>query len=210
MRLNRYITELSMKKKPKIKIWDKPGYWHADIELDMEDVYQASQLMFKFDCHLDAIATYMAGLFPILKKAKEDFHTEIAEMGGDSLAQQTSVGTTDLPAPALWTITFEDVGARMEMVEKPKGVALNLFAALENVMEKFIRAKKPLVFDFSAETSVDVADTSRMKLYDLLARKIRKKAGYDVKVGRGIAKFYLFTKKGLKDDWWKEQHYIGV
>lgn len=203
MRLNQYITELSMMKKPKIKYIDRPTYFHADIELDMEDVYQQSMLMFRFDCNLDALMSYMMSAFPVLLKAKEDFHAEIAEMGGDHFD-----AGGDLPAPALWTITFEDVGGRMEMVEKPKGVALNLFAALETVMEKFIKAKKPLVFEFSAE-DVGGADTSRMRLYDLLARKISKKAGYDVKVKRGIAKFYLFTKKGLKPDWWKYQHYVS-
>ena len=210
MRLNRYITELSMVKKPKIKIRDNPAYWHADIELDMPssildtaDIHP-HDLIFSFDCNLDAIMSYMMSAFSILKKAKEDFHAEIAEMGGDHFD-----AGGELPAPALWTITFEDVNAKMEIEEKPKGVALNLFAALENVMEKFIKAKKPLVFEFSAE-DVGGSDTSRMKLYDLLARRISKKAGYDVKVKRGIAKFYLFTKKGLKHDWWKEQHYIGA
>jgi hypothetical protein len=205
-----------MVKKPKIKYIDRPTYFHADIELDMPSSisqmgYQVGiqthpdDLIFKFDCNLDALMSYMMSAFPILKKAHEDFHAEIAEMHGFGLS--FGAATDTLPAPALWTITFEDVGGKMEMEEKPRGVALNLFAALGNVMEKFIKAKKPLVFEFSAE-DVGGADTSRMKLYDLLARKISKKAGYDVKVKRGIAKFYLFTKKGLKHDWWREQHYI--
>lgn len=197
MRLNRYITELSMAKKPKIKILNKPTLYHADIELDMEDVYQQSKLLFYFDATLDTVPSYMRGHFPVLMKSYNDYFTAIEEMHGNP---------NDLPAPAIWTITFEDSAAHMEIEEKPRGVALNLFAAIEKVMRDFVKAKKPLVFSFSSEEF----EESRVKLYNLLAKRISKKGGYDVEVQKGLAQFYLFTKKGLKDNWWMEQHYIGI
>ena len=80
MRLNQYITELSMMKKPKIKYIDRPTYFHADIELDMEDVYQQSMLMFRFDCNLDALMSYMMSAFPVLLKAKEDLRQVITKI----------------------------------------------------------------------------------------------------------------------------------
>jgi hypothetical protein len=212
LRLRQYITELSVAKKPKIKYYNKPTLFHADIKLDMpSSIFSKTEirygrqksnskihpddLMFNFDADLESLNSVLRADFPILQKATSDYHNELEAM----------YGKMEWDAPAVWDITFEDITGKMDKVDKGKDIALNLFAALEQVFKEFIKMKKPLIFHWMA----DADEKSRVRLYDLLTRKIAKN-GYDTQSSaRGSYKFYLFIRKGIDDDWWHEQHYIG-
>ncbi len=199
MRLSKYITELSVAKKPKIKYIVKPDLFHADIKLDI-DYYMApapSEYSYYFDAQLDTFNSVQRLEFEILNVAYNDYMTELENRPPDH--------RFNIDAPAIWNITFEDTAARMDQVPKGKQVALNLFAALEMVFKEFINRKDPLVFQFDA----DIAEPSRVKLYNTLAKRIQKN-GFDLDIGHANkTKLYLFMKKGLDRDWWKDQHYIG-
>ena len=80
----------------------------------------------------------------------------------------------------IWEVAFEDEEARRYTITKRKGAALELFAALEKVFKQFIEKTLPNKFRFTA----DIEEKSRVKLYDLLAKKIEK-------MGMG----YKYTKK---------------
>jgi hypothetical protein len=80
----------------------------------------------------------------------------------------------------IWEVVFEDEEERRYKVEKPQGTSLELFATLEKVFKDFLEKALPDKFRFTA----DIDERSRVKLYDLLAKKIQK-------AGLG----YKFTKK---------------
>ena len=62
----------------------------------------------------------------------------------------------------------------IEITPKAKGVALKLFAAIEEFMKTFVKKYKPIAIKFSG----DADEPSRIKLYNLLAKKMVKLAPY--------------------------------
>ena len=70
----------------------------------------------------------------------------------------------------IWEVVFEDEKERRYRVEKPKGTSIELFAALEKTFKEFLSTALPDKFRFSA----DIDERSRVKLYDLLAKKVEK------------------------------------
>lgn len=90
---------------------------------------------------------------------------EVVDMIGDSnLPEKISA---EEPYKSL-TLFFEDSELNTKTAPKEKGVALKLFAALEEVITKQIKVKKPDVVWFSGYGA------SKVKLYHLLAKKIAK------------------------------------
>lgn len=89
-----------------------------------------------------------------------------------------------------WEIVFLDKNNNAKMAPKSKGTALQLFAALPKVVEMFIKAKQPTTFYFTA----DPFETSRVKLYTRLAKRIAKH-GYSLSrpTLNGV-KVFLFDK----------------
>jgi hypothetical protein len=169
----------------------------AEIILDI-DWYIApspSEYTYEFYGELEVMNSIQRAEFPMLAYAHKAYHDALEDPNESDL----------ISAPAIWYVQFFDSAGRDELVSKDKRVGLNLFAALEVVFKEFIKTYDPLVFTFDAK----IADKSRVKLYDLLARKIGKH-GYDVQHKDRKFRLYLFTKKGIDDDWWKEQHYEGV
>jgi hypothetical protein len=78
-----------------------------------------------------------------------------------------------------WEILFQDEKKSMVAKDNPKGskVALELFAAIQQVVTEFIKKEKPEVIKFSSNK----IDKSKIKLYKLLAMRISKKHGYVIK-----------------------------
>jgi hypothetical protein len=70
----------------------------------------------------------------------------------------------------LWEIAFEDENEARHKDEKRQGASIELFAAIEKVFKKFIDTALPNEFHFSS----DLEEKSRVKLYDLLSKKIVK------------------------------------
>ena len=96
-----------------------------------------------------------------------------------------------------WEIVFEDEQERRYRVEKPKGTSIELFAALEKCFNDFISKALPDKFRFVA----DIDERSRVKLYDLLAKKIQKAGmGYKYKKKKSVASvIYNFYHWSVKE-----------
>ena len=69
-----------------------------------------------------------------------------------------------------WEVGFVDDKGSVKISPKDKGVALQLFSAMPKAVEMFIKAKKPSTFYFTS----DVTETSRVRLYKHLAKKVAK------------------------------------
>lgn len=96
----------------------------------------------------------------------------------------------------IWEVTFEDENEYREKAPKRKGAAVELFAALEKVFKQFLEKALPDRFRFLA----DIDEKSRIKLYDLLAKKISK-LGFDYKKKQSTASMvYYFKHKSLKHE----------
>jgi hypothetical protein len=93
-----------------------------------------------------------------------------------------------------WEVGFVDEKGSVKISPKNRGVALELFSALPKAVEMFIKAKKPSTFYFTS----DKTETSRVKLYKLLAKKIAKH-GYILKKEDGLTLggeiVFLFDKE---------------
>ena len=92
-----------------------------------------------------------------------------------------------------WEVYFEDDMGKTELAPKEKGTSLQLFAALEQYFKDFIKKKKPDMIEFSS----DKGESSRMKLYNLLSKKIQK-GGYTNKYQKTPQLFSLIKKDILK------------
>jgi hypothetical protein len=100
----------------------------------------------------------------------------------------------------MWEIVFEDEEKRTYQIGKRKGAALELFAALENVLKNFILKTLPNKFRFTA----DVEEKSRVKLYDLIAKKIEKTQGFKyTREKKPMAVAYTFKH-------WSVQEKVGA
>jgi hypothetical protein len=73
----------------------------------------------------------------------------------------------------VWVVSFEDSRGSLRQTKKDKNTAIQLFSALQEVFSNFIKKKKPEMFLYSARSN----ELSKVKLYDLIAKKISKK-GY--------------------------------
>ena len=83
----------------------------------------------------------------------------------------------------LWEVSFEDEEKRKYQVQKPEGTVLELFAALQKVLITFLSKTNPSNFRFTA----DVDEKSRVKLYDIIAKKLKKKGWKYSKKSTSIA-----------------------
>lgn len=70
----------------------------------------------------------------------------------------------------IWEIYFQDEEGNYDVSKKESGISLQLFSALETIIKKFIREMKPEAFYFTGYMS----ETSRIKLYKFLAKKINR------------------------------------
>lgn len=77
-----------------------------------------------------------------------------------------------------WYIEFVDKKGMTTMSPKNKGVALELFAALEEIIKKFLDKEKPEVVTFFG------MGASKVKLYDLAVKKMANYGGYKYGVER--------------------------
>jgi hypothetical protein len=85
-----------------------------------------------------------------------------------------------------WAIYFSDEEGRMITISREKGVAIELFAAIEKIFRKFIQDKKPEAIKFSGSSE------SKFKLYTLLAKKITK--GIKGEYFEEYGSFYFWKK----------------
>ena len=98
----------------------------------------------------------------------------------------------------IWNIQFSDENDNLDKAPKRKGASIELFAALEKVMMQFIEKTLPDKMEFRA----DLDEKSRVKLYDLLAKKIKKKYGFNYKrVTTSISVLYQFMHKSVQGGW---------
>lgn len=74
-----------------------------------------------------------------------------------------------------WEIVFVDEEGD-EVNPKERGIALKLFAAIIQMVEKLIKSKKPDSVFFTAKSN----EPTKIKLYELLARKMVKLGGFKV------------------------------
>jgi len=77
----------------------------------------------------------------------------------------------------VWEVAFEDENEVRHKEGKRKGAAIEVFAAIEKTFKTFIDMALPNEFHFSA----DLEEKSRVKLYDILSKKILK-MGYGYKM----------------------------
>lgn len=76
----------------------------------------------------------------------------------------------DIITKGQWYIYFEDEKGTMSKAPKERGVALQLFAALQEVLKNFIKTKKPMRFEFKGMPG----EASREKLYNTIALRMPK------------------------------------
>lgn len=106
----------------------------------------------------------------------------------------------------LWEVIFEDSEKRAYQVGKRKGASLELFAALERVFKNFILKTLPNKFRFTADTE----EKSRVKLYDLLAKKIEKTQGYKYERKKStLAVMYTFKHWSVQEKVGRFKQYIN-
>lgn len=79
----------------------------------------------------------------------------------------------------IWNIDFVDEKGEIEISPKGKGVSLQLFAAIEKYMKDFYKKHDPQGIEFSGNAK----ETSRIKLYTHLAKKIEKSGYKYFKIG---------------------------
>jgi hypothetical protein len=96
------------------------------------------------------------------------------------------------PMGYIWWVQFADQELRTETTPKTSKIALNLFAALEEIMVKFVQKYKPLQILFVG------IGKSKSKLYTTISKKIMKRGGYKliqtVESG-GANVYYLYKEK---------------
>jgi hypothetical protein len=101
---------------------------------------------------------------------------------------------------ASWGVEFMSVesGSKSGTDVLGTGSAFRIFATVAAILKDFIKTVKPEVFHFSAEES------SRRKLYDKFAKRIKKMAGYDYTKFEGgkassvtFGTLYVCSKKKL-------------
>ena len=114
-----------------------------------------------------------------------------------SLANTDKYGKDSFMFLEKWDIYFSDAktGAIEKLESEPQKpkTALKLFAAIEAIMKSFIKNKRPEAMSFSG------LGKSKVKLYDMLAKKIIKGGyvGYSVNAKYRPAKDYEFIRKDL-------------
>jgi len=85
------------------------------------------------------------------------------------------------------SITFEDDRGNTLISKKDKGVAIQLFAAIESIVSEFVKSEKPILINFSGNSK----EKSKLKLYSLLAKKIAK-SGYTLQTkDNHVIKYYF-------------------
>ena len=97
----------------------------------------------------------------------------------------------------IWEVAFEDEQEVRAKETKRQGAAIELFAALEKVFKTFIDKALPNEFHFSA----DLEEKSRVKLYDILTKKILKTGyGYELyeRKKSSVAIIYKFRHRSYK------------
>jgi hypothetical protein len=72
-----------------------------------------------------------------------------------------------------WRIEFADSKGMTMTSAKEKGVGLQVFAALEQIVKKFLKEKKPEAVEFAG------VGASKLKLYDLAVKRIAKVGGFE-------------------------------
>jgi hypothetical protein len=90
-----------------------------------------------------------------------------------------------------WAVSFtEGPDANIGITGISQGKAKKVFSAVATSFDKFIKTKKPKSFIFSAE------ETSRIKLYNRLAKMITKKYGYKFRTEDDFGNNeYIFIKE---------------
>lgn len=98
----------------------------------------------------------------------------------------------------IWEIDFVDENNKADISPKRKGASLELFAALEKVLDEFMNKALPNKLEFRAT----IDEKSRVKLYDRLAKKLASKYGfkYNRKV-TSISVLYQFIHKSVQGNW---------
>ena len=146
---------------------------YLDVEFNTSDRYQVNIILPDQESQYE----YNANKF-----AKKNFTSHVRK-----ILNKNGIETDD--KFEYWNISFQDEFGKFSQVEKSGQEALQLFAAVIKVTENFVKSKKPKVFGFSAKTT----EASRVKLYDLLARKVK---GYKLYTGNiSGEKWYIFNKE---------------
>ena len=173
MRLKQYINELSMKKGTKIK-FERDMNHLVLVEVVLED----DETFF-----IEFRREYVEDIFEIINKHDESI---IARAEKKGLVEYTQIkGTGSIAA---WEIMFEDSAGEYGISSKRKGAAIELFAAIEQVTKRFIKSKKPEILVFTS----DIGEQSRVKLYKLLAKKIKTGGYKEIQTNERGYSFFIF------------------
>jgi 6-phosphogluconolactonase/glucosamine-6-phosphate isomerase/deaminase len=133
----------------------------------------------RLDKHLNELAM-KANTKIITKKGRKFYDADITLSSGDyfqltiekgSFLYQSKKGEIKLEE---WEIVFEDERGFIKTNKRGTKVALELFAAIESVVSDFINIEEPDAILFTG------TGKSKIKLYNLLARKIAK-GGYVIR-----------------------------
>ena len=158
MRLRNHLIELTMSKKTKIAINQRPtavtARFSANIHLESGLTYEFLATGARDDDLLDSI------MDPDMIDPDDQ----------DWFVWEVIFALYD---PEHKYGTFSRETSRIDIGKKD---ALQLFAAIEEVFKEFITSVNPNRFYFTSEDD----DVSRIKLYNTLAKKIVQKTGYDL------------------------------
>lgn len=156
MRLKEYLKELAMKKGTQIEYTKTtPDAFYASIYTGVDqgtykesfDIYAASDWYSKF--HL-------------AQKLRIPEERIVNELKGKAVY-----------GIYIWNIDFVDSAGNISITPKGKGIAIQLFAAIETFMKEFGKRYDPQGIEFSGYAR----EKSRIKLYHHLSKKIAKQ-GY--------------------------------
>jgi len=184
MRLQQFLNELAMKKGEVKYGIISPDEFYATIITDTES------MDYSFSFHAKRQS------FPVVFKIllKNEFGYK-ENHDGMIMDLSKKIG-------GIWEIDFEDEEGMYSIAPKERGVSLQLFAGLEEILRRFEKKYKPNVFYFGA-----YEEPSRIKLYKFIAAKI-KKAGfitYEFHFA-GVVYFFFLSKeaKEVMGNWVSE------
>lgn len=126
----------------------------------------------RLENYLSELAMKKGTVINVVTATPKNYLVKITLEGGELFTFEAA--EQDDKYAKTWTIAFEDSSGSLHVSPKDKGVALQLFAALEMVFINFIKKYKPDDFEFSGYSH----EKSKIKLYGTVAKKIAKRAKY--------------------------------
>lgn len=140
----------------------------------------------KFKQYINELSMRANTSIDIKKQKGKYFNALITLEDGTQWLYNAEIGMDDTE----WLISFYAPSDKTQDIKNKSKVAVETFAAVIHLTEQFIKQEKPEAFAFQA------MGKSRIKLYDLLAKKITNTKKYKLSIDRGLGSSsnYRFEK----------------